>query len=248
MVTGQTTGGILLEDIVSADVDRIQTGPWDPCFGESLSNGEVGIVRGSTNIIAGAPGAGKSTMFLQMCGNVVRDYGKPVLYLSAEEQLPQIRARADRLDINGKRLIRFVDVRRSGSDLNLILRQNEFALLICDSLKALSESPEDQVAICKILKSYATIQHAPVVISHHVNKGEEIAGLMALQHEVDSTMTFFPVSDQSIGGEAVRDLETTKNRNGMAWVVRSFAMTAKGLILVPTDDDREEEEDEDDDE
>lgn len=226
---------ILLEDIVSSDVDRIQTGHWDDCFGTvENEQGEVinrGMVRGSTILIAGAPGAGKSTLFLGMAASVIQLFNEgEVLYLASEEQLPQIRARWDRLKLVSKRRLRFLDLRKGVTDITPILKNHKFILLLLDSLAAIADEAEVQIQICKVVKEYATYQHSPAVISHHVNKGEEIAGLMKLQHEVDTTATFFPIPEVIVDGEAVRELETRKNRNGRAWVRRYFNMTNRGLM------------------
>lgn len=239
---------VLLEDIISAEVDRLTTGPWDVCFGQpELADGSLGtagIVRGSVNLIGGSPGAGKSTLFLQMAEAAIRETDMPVLYLSAEEQLPQIRARADRLKIKTNRKLRFIDMRRGSSDLASVLAKWKFCMLILDSLKAMAESPEDCIEICKIIKECATVQHAPAIIAQHVNKGLEMAGLMALQHEVDSTMTFFPDPDDidEESGEAIRTLETIKNRNGRAFAHASFKMTGRGLVEHIEEDTEDEDE------
>lgn len=224
-------GSVLLEDIQSADVDRIQTGPWDICFGANDS-GEAGVVRGSTNLIAGAPGGGKSTMFLQLCENVIKKYDIGALYLSAEEQLKQIKARAVRLGINGRRQLRFIDLRKGNVDLMAVLKSFKFGILIVDSLKAISPDEEGRVEVCKVVKNFGVDLNAPVIISHHVNKGEDIAGLMALQHEVDCTMTLFPDETRKYKNEAIRTLQVRKNRNGQAWIEAEFGMTGLGLVPI----------------
>jgi predicted ATP-dependent serine protease len=246
---------VLLEDIVSSDVDRIESGHWDECFGYVQNeDGTIlskGMVRGSTNLIAGAPGAGKSTLFLGIAQAIVNVFpAGEVLYLASEEDLPQIRSRANRMHIDGRRRLRFLDLRKGVSDITPILKRYKFMLLILDSLAAISEEAEVQIQVCKAVKQYATFQHAPAIISHHVNKGEEIAGLMKLQHAVDMTSTFFGdpavmVEDPITGmKEAIREFETRKNRNGPAWVRRYFAMTARGLMPTPDPypDGKEEEE------
>lgn len=238
-------GSVLLEDIKSANVDRITTGAWDRCFGwvenDDGSEGPPGIVRGSTNLIGGSPGAGKSTLFLQIAMGVILNYDLPVLYLSAEEQLPQIRARADRLKINGRRKLRFVDLRSGTANVGAVLRRYQYGMIILDSLKALAETDEGCIEICKIVKEFASAQHAPALISQHVTKDMALAGLMSLQHEVDATMTFFPDTDR-IGedGEAVRVLEVIKNRNGRAFVDVEFEMTKRGLAQLVEEEEDEE--------
>ncbi len=61
-----------------------------------------GIVPGSLILVGGDPGIGKSTLMLQICGNI----GKrtKVLYVSGEESEKQIKLRADRLGIKSRNL------------------------------------------------------------------------------------------------------------------------------------------------
>src|SRR5215212_9759897 len=58
-----------------------------------------GIVPGSIVLIAGEPGIGKSTLFLQM-GLQLKD--TVTLYISGEESDQQIKMRADRLNMTSK--------------------------------------------------------------------------------------------------------------------------------------------------
>lgn len=56
-----------------------------------------GIVIGSVILIGGEPGIGKSTILLQLCGEVSKT--KNVLYVTGEESIRQIKLRAVRLDV-----------------------------------------------------------------------------------------------------------------------------------------------------
>ncbi|KIO97171.1 DNA repair protein RadA [Levilactobacillus brevis] len=58
-----------------------------------------GIVPGSLILIGGDPGIGKSTLLLQVSGQLSQTGGK-VLYVSGEESASQIKMRADRLVVN----------------------------------------------------------------------------------------------------------------------------------------------------
>ena len=53
-----------------------------------------GAVVGSLNLVGGAPGIGKSTLLLQMCGSL--GAGKTVLYVTGEESERQLKLRAMR--------------------------------------------------------------------------------------------------------------------------------------------------------
>ena len=56
-----------------------------------------GIVIGSVTLIGGEPGIGKSTILLQLCGEVSKTTN--VLYVTGEESVRQIKLRAVRLDV-----------------------------------------------------------------------------------------------------------------------------------------------------
>ena len=57
-----------------------------------------GLVRGSALLVGGDPGIGKSTLLLQVAGALAAS-GHPVVYVSGEEAVAQIRLRAERLSL-----------------------------------------------------------------------------------------------------------------------------------------------------
>ena len=59
-----------------------------------------GFVVGSTTLLAGDPGIGKSTLLLQAVAAIAKA-GQKVLYATGEEGLEQIHLRASRLGISG---------------------------------------------------------------------------------------------------------------------------------------------------
>src|ERR1700678_746302 len=82
---------VSLQEVGSAEEKRIITS--DPELNRVLGGG---IVAGSIVLVAGEPGIGKSTLFLQnglLLKNIV------TLYISGEESEQQIKMRADRVGI-----------------------------------------------------------------------------------------------------------------------------------------------------
>src|SRR5690349_13883997 len=84
--SAEVSGGpISVTKITSSDTPRIQ-----------LSSNELnrvlggGLIRGSVVLLAGDPGIGKSTLLLQMLGNLAPKTQKPILYISGEESSQQI--------------------------------------------------------------------------------------------------------------------------------------------------------------
>ena len=55
-----------------------------------------GIVDGSLVLASGDPGIGKSTLLLQICGNLK---SQKVLYVTGEESAKQLKLRAQRLGV-----------------------------------------------------------------------------------------------------------------------------------------------------
>ena len=61
-----------------------------------------GAVKGSLVLVGGAPGIGKSTLMLQICGQLCK--ANKVLYVSGEESPHQLKMRAKRLEVASDRL------------------------------------------------------------------------------------------------------------------------------------------------
>ena len=217
---------IALCDVVSAEHDRVATGPWDICFGGEGNN--YGIVRTSVSLLGGSPGAGKSTLVLQIANQADGE----VIYIAAEEALPEIKSRADRLNLEHQKNIRMVSA-LSGASLNQVIesRPTKPKMIIIDSLQGLvGEDDASQLEICKLSKVYAVRLSCPFLVISHVTKADVLAGRLTLQHAVDTTMTFFPVPEMlGENGEPLRMLDVMKNRFGAARVKCFFEMTGNGL-------------------
>lgn len=237
--TSSETSGpdyITLDKVTSAKKDRILCGPWDYVFGG-------GIVRTSCNLIGGAPGAGKSTLFLQMADAMGGKLQKEVAYIATEEALEEIKERAERLKLKNIHLVGMISAMGGLPNVSEILEKHKPAAIFLDSVQGLAgQSEQVAIELCNIMKKVATIRKAPVMISSHVNKSDEIAGLMALQHVVDCTSTFFP--DE----HGIRIHEIEKNRNGRAFISTTYEMTETGLEVLELEADKADEviDDEDD--
>lgn len=225
---------VLLSDTDGAVVTRISTGPWDPCWGFHVDDFGArfeGTVTTSVTLVGGVPGAGKSTLALQMANHIAGSTGREVLYISAEESNAEIRSRAKRLRLVNQKLIRLIPI-GVAVELGGIMMHRKPVALIADSLPKIAPDQADAVSFCEKLKGYAIELCCPVIIIDHVTKEEELAGLMALQHAVDTTLLFTVYPDE------VRELKTVKNRNGPSGVRVLLNMTEQGLMLRdPSEDD-----------
>ncbi len=190
-----------------------------------------GIVNGSVVLLGGEPGAGKSTIMLQMCGAVAQ-LGQ-VLYVSGEESARQIKLRADRLHINSDN-ISIATSTNIASVCDTIAAMKP-ALAVIDSIQTmelhgLNSSPGtvSQIRECtSLLLRTAKEQEVPVFIIGHVNKDGAIAGPKVLEHIVDTVLYF--------EGErhlAYRILRAVKNRFGSTNEIGVFEMGECGLAPV----------------
>jgi DNA repair protein RadA/Sms len=230
---------VLLSDLDGAVIKRISTGPWDECWGfhvDDFGKRFEGTVVTSVTLVGGVPGAGKSTLALQMGNHIAGSTGREVLYISAEESNAEIRNRAKRLKLPNQKLIRLIPI-GVAVELGGIMIHRKPVALIADSLPKIAPDAADAVAFCEKLKGYAIELECPVIIIDHVTKEEELAGLMALQHAVDTTLLFTVYPDE------VRELRTIKNRNGPSGVRVLLNMTEEGLKLRDSSEDDEENDD-----
>ena len=79
-----------------------------------------GAMLGASVLIGGEPGIGKSTLMLQLAASIRSN--KPILYISGEESLPQIRMRAERLEIVPRKTVD-PSVTKIGADYSLAHEQ-----------------------------------------------------------------------------------------------------------------------------
>ena len=86
---------VRLDEISNENQDR-----WLLSIGEFARVLGGGMVPGSIVLLGGDPGIGKSTLMLQVAVEVAMS--GPVLYVSGEESVRQIKMRAKRLRLNGK--------------------------------------------------------------------------------------------------------------------------------------------------
>ncbi len=191
-----------------------------------------GLVAGSLTLIGGEPGIGKSTLLLQVSGAIAKNVG-PVLYVSGEESIEQVKMRAERLDITGEQLYLLASI-----ELDVIaeaISHLKPALVVVDSIQTvlsnhLTAAPGSisQVRECTLqLMHLAKSTHTPIFIIGHVTKEGTVAGPKALEHIADAVLY--------LEGEryhTYRLLRGVKNRFGATHEVGVFEMHGEGLVEV----------------
>ena len=191
-----------------------------------------GIVPGSLVLVGGDPGIGKSTLLLQLASEVAATHGT-VLYVSGEESAQQLKLRAQRLGIDGDRLLVLAE-----NDLQAIIGQietNRPRLAIIDSIQTVftngvsaAAGSVSQVRECAgRLMLLAKSSQIPIFLVGHVNKEGAIAGPRVLEHIVDTVLYLEGERQQ-----AFRILRSQKNRFGSTDEIGVFEMRERGMCEV----------------
>ena len=190
-----------------------------------------GAVKGSLVLVGGAPGIGKSTLMLQICGRLC-EFAK-VLYVSGEESQHQLKLRAQRLHVESGNLLVLSET-GLGEMLEAV-EQEQPDVLIVDSIQTLYNGALDspagsvsQVKDCTMaLMQLAKGSNVTVFVIGHVNKEGSIAGPKVLEHMVDCVLYF-----EGDRHTFFRILRAAKNRFGATNEIGVFEMRDTGLTEV----------------
>jgi DNA repair protein RadA/Sms len=192
-----------------------------------------GVVPGSVVLIGGDPGIGKSTLLLQALVGLGASGIAPALYVTGEESLSQVIARARRLSLAPEHL-RLLAETRVERVIELSAAERPRAIVI-DSIQTMhtdlvQSAPGSvaQVRECAAqLLRYAKETGAGLFLVGHVTKEGALAGPRVLEHMVDTVLYF-----ESEQGSRYRVIRAVKNRFGAANELGLFAMTERGLRPV----------------
>ena len=191
-----------------------------------------GAVRGSVVLVGGAPGVGKSTLLLQLCGLVGRS--ERVLYVTGEESRRQLKLRAQRLGVSEGEI--YVLAETQVSEILDVTEDVKPSVVIIDSIQTMfdaevsaapgsvSQVRESTMAIMRRAKS----DGFTAFVVGHINKEGSIAGPKVLEHMVDCVLYF--EGEQSM---SYRILRAAKNRFGSTNEIGVFEMADNGLREVP---------------
>jgi DNA repair protein RadA/Sms len=189
-----------------------------------------GIVPGSIVLVAGEPGIGKSTLFLQ---NGVQLTGLTVLYISGEESEQQIKMRANRLKVSNDNF--YILTETSTQSIFQEIKKLKPDLVIVDSVQTLQSNLIDssagsvaQIRECATeFQRFAKETDTPVFLIGHITKDGAIAGPKILEHMVDTVLQF-----EGDRHYAYRILRTLKNRFGSTAELGIYEMTGEGMKIV----------------
>tara|TARA_B100000676_G_scaffold244472_1_gene246590 strand:+ start:2763 stop:4142 length:1380 start_codon:yes stop_codon:yes gene_type:complete len=191
-----------------------------------------GIVDGSSILLFGDPGIGKSTLLLQIA-SYISGNNNPVLYVSGEESSNQIRSRADRLKSSQNSLYYI-----GSTNITTIIENIEKVepvLVIIDSIQTMFadeiDSPIGTVGqvreTARQIIMYCKNRKIPVFLTGHVTKDGSVAGPRVLEHMVDVVLHFEGNADNGY-----RIIRGVKNRFGSTNEIGIFEMMDTGIRQV----------------
>ncbi len=216
---------IALNQVISKEEKRIDS--MDSELNRVLGGG---IVPGSIILVAGEPGIGKSTLFLQI-GLLMKQAS--VLYISGEESEQQIKMRADRLNIDNEQFYLLTET--STATIFQEIKKLKPQMVIVDSIQTLQSNLIDSSAgsVSQIRECAGEFQRftketgTPVFLIGHITKDGAIAGPKVLEHLVDTVLQF-----EGDRHYAYRILRTLKNRFGSTAELGIYEMTGEGMRIV----------------
>jgi DNA repair protein RadA/Sms len=223
--TSTTKKAILLNEVVTQNEQRIITP--DEELNRVLGGG---IVLGSIVLVAGEPGIGKSTLFLQM--GLQLQHLK-VLYVSGEESEQQIKLRAGRVNINNENFYLLTETKTQ--NIFSEIKKIQPNIIIIDSIQTLESNliesgagSVSQIRECASeLQQFAKQTNTPVFIIGHITKDGAIAGPKILEHMVDTVLQF-----EGDRHYVYRIIRTLKNRFGSTSEIGIYEMESGGMKEV----------------
>ncbi len=220
-----------LNKVQTKNSERVRTsiGEFDRVMGG-------GIIKDSVTILTAKPGAGKSTLLLQVANDLAKQ-GVKTLYASGEESTSQIKSRADRILKEIHDDLHVVSDNSLNSVLDII-QMTDARFIIIDSIQTftLDEFPTSRAGspTQTMESAYELVRIAKnpenpriVFIVGQMTKDDELAGVRALEHLVDTVLVI-----EGDSGEELRSLVSSKNRYGSTGEMGFFNMTEDGMVSI----------------
>jgi len=192
-----------------------------------------GFVPGSSILIGGDPGIGKSTLLLQAVAKMAIA-GSPCIYISGEEATQQISMRAQRLGL-AEAPVQLASANSIRDIITSVEKAKTPALLVIDSIQTVfaDNLPSAPGTVAQVRASaqelirLARKTGLSVILVGHVTKDGQIAGPRVLEHMVDTVLYF-----EGDRGHQFRILRAVKNRFGATDEIGVFEMSDAGLKEV----------------
>jgi ABC-type dipeptide/oligopeptide/nickel transport system ATPase subunit len=218
---------VSLSSVKVTHFDRVKTG-W-PLFDETMGGG---LIRGFIYLLGGDPGAGKSTLCLQISHAIQAK----TRYVTAEEHADKIATRAHRIKIS-TRNIQVVRTKDIESALN-VRRVPE--MLVLDSLQKFAidghRGTNTPSEVMDLIEAFTRETNCITVVLSRVNKSGRIAGKNDLDHDSDATIQLSTPGRNARHKDPKdpkRYFHVHKNREGDSPLLIECTMTKQGISFMP---------------
>ena len=190
-----------------------------------------GLTRGSSVLLGGDPGIGKTTLCFEIAARMA-ELGFSVLYVSGEESLRQLSARKRRLAIEEPFSFLATNV---VEDILQAVHQKTYHLAVIDSIQSIyttrlpflpGSASQIREVSSKVIRDLKKLDLTHIFIGH-VTKEGAIAGPKILEHMVDTVLYF-----EGDSHHQYRIVRAVKNRFGPSGEIALFSMTDRGLREV----------------
>ena len=233
--------GTSIQDIVVPDVlkKRVPTGI---NYFDAVIGGE-GFTPSMVTLFTGTPGAGKTTMMLNLASSL-QGHGAQVVFNTAEESLHQVKMTCDRLKLRHPFMVGGEDnIQTLLKGCDKIRNDEKYKdrpfFLIVDSLQCMSDGYFKSGRITtataersmQLMTSYAKEHAVNIIVIGQVTKDGKMAGSNKLKHMVDSHI-HLSVEQKDEDLKGCRVLETQKNRFGGCGHVVFLKLRRNGFTEV----------------
>ena len=200
--------------------------------------GGDGLVPSSVMMLTGTPGAGKTTMLLQLA-NAITKAGHICLYNTGEESLHQVKMVAERLNLReGFYVGQDTVVTELLAHADSLRKANpgKQVFILQDSLQTLNDGKWGEATnsvtpmrCAEMLTDWAKATYGIVIFIGQVNKDGEFQGKNGILHAVDVRGSIYIDQKKNSETYGERIFEVTKNRFGCSGRAYILGMRRDGL-------------------
>lgn len=207
-------------------------------FFDEVMGGE-GMTPSTSMLLSGTPGAGKTTLCLQLAESITAA-GHLCLFNTAEESLFQVRKVARRLNMKAGFIAgqdHLVPALLEHADALRKANKGKQVFIIADSLQTLDDgkykdggtNAMSQVRATEMITNWCKASYGIAIIIGQVTKNGDFAGKQQIKHTVDAHAHLFIDDRKKSETYGERLLEVQKNRFGCSGKTFILGLESKGL-------------------
>jgi len=229
--------GTTIDQITVPEALRVRKKSGIEWFDDAI--GGEGFVPSQVMMLTGTPGAGKTTMLLQLA-NAITGAGHICLYNTGEESLYQVKMVAERLGLKNGFVVgqdvMVADLLGHADSLRAAHPKKQ-VFILQDSLQTLDDgkyggghtNSMSTVRVTEMLTDWAKSTYGIVAFIGQVTKGGDFAGKQTILHAVDVRGHLYIDEEKKSETFGERIFEVTKNRFGCSGKSYVLGLNKSGL-------------------